>query len=170
MKTELLINGKSVTLENLKPSPGSVRFTLNGQTYHFRSRRLEGGLSVLEEELAEGVWQASTGAAWASGKQGKTVAVGGLEARISEPSKTSASGAQASALAPLAPMPGLVRQVLVNKGDTVESGQTLVVLEAMKLQLALPAGGAGVVEAVLVKEGDMVPEGAELVRLTPTQK
>jgi biotin carboxyl carrier protein len=170
MNKTLTLNHQTVTLEDLQPSGGSVRFTLNGHAYHFRSRRLENGLCVLEEELADGVWQAGTGAAWAGGKQGKTVAVGALEARISEAGAgagASAATTAPSALSPVAPMPGLVRQVLVKKGDKVVSGQTLVVLEAMKLQLALPAGGDGVVDGVPVKEGDMVAEGAELVRLTP---
>ena len=170
MNKTLNINHQSVTLEDLLPAAGSVRFTLNGHAYHFRSRRLENGLCVLEEELADGVWQASTGAAWASGKQGKTVQAGALEARISEPTAGASANTATSALSPLAPMPGLVRQVMVKKGDKVTGGQTLIVLEAMKLQLALPAGGDGVVEAVLVKEGDMVSEGAELVRLAPAKK
>ena len=62
-------------------------------------------------------------------------------------------------------MPGLVRQVLVKKGDRVKAGQPLIVMEAMKLQTTLVAGGDGVVEAVLVKESEQVAEGAELVRI-----
>jgi biotin carboxyl carrier protein len=40
------------------------------------------------------------------------------------------------------------------------------VLEAMKLQLTLSAGGDGTVNEILVREGEMVAEGAELVRIT----
>ncbi len=164
MNKTLVINGAEVTLESLEQKAGSVHFSYNGKAYAFRSTRAEDGSFVLEEELTPGVWQRDSGGAWKSGKETRTVQVGGLEARITE-TLAANTGPAAGALSPLAPMPGLVRQVLVKKGDKVAKGQTLVVIEAMKLQLALPAGGDGVVEAVLVKEGELVAEGAELVTL-----
>jgi acetyl/propionyl-CoA carboxylase alpha subunit len=62
------------------------------------------------------------------------------------------------------PMPGRITRVAVASGDKVTSGQTLVVLEAMKMEHALTAPGDGLALAVLVAEGDQVPEGAEAVR------
>ncbi len=159
------INGNAISLEHVEHKAGSICFELNGKCYHFRAQRTENGAYVLEEELAEGVWQATTGGMWQSGKNLKTVQIGALEARISNAAHSAAASAQISALSPVAPMPGLVRQVLVKKGDKVSNGQALVVIEAMKLQLSLAAGGDAIVSAVLVKVGDMVSEGAELVTL-----
>jgi pyruvate carboxylase subunit B len=66
-----------------------------------------------------------------------------------------------------APMPGVVRGVLVAQGDPVEAGQGLVILEAMKMENELKAPAAGVVAAVRVAEGDAVSKGAILIELDP---
>ncbi len=64
-----------------------------------------------------------------------------------------------------APMPGLVLQVLVEPGQTVEEGQGLVVLEAMKMENELRAALSGTVAAVHVAPGDAVGKNALLVEL-----
>ncbi|XBQ15968.1 MAG: acetyl/propionyl/methylcrotonyl-CoA carboxylase subunit alpha [Oceanicaulis sp.] len=64
-----------------------------------------------------------------------------------------------------APMPGKVLALKVKPGDSVKKGQTLVVLEAMKMEHALTAGADGVVEDVPVREGAQVADGAVLVVL-----
>ncbi len=64
-----------------------------------------------------------------------------------------------------APMPGTVIGIAVAAGDAVESGQTLVTLEAMKMEYTVTAPGCGVVESVLVAVGEQVADGAELLRL-----
>src|SRR5664280_1233163 len=67
----------------------------------------------------------------------------------------------------LAPMPGGVVRVHVVVGDTVETGQPLVVLEAMKMEHAVHATTAGTVTEVLVAEGDQVETGRTLVVVEP---
>jgi 3-methylcrotonyl-CoA carboxylase alpha subunit len=62
-----------------------------------------------------------------------------------------------------APMPATVIGVHVAPGDRVSRGQTLVVLEAMKMELPLRASGEGVVRAVHCREGELVQPGATLV-------
>ena len=64
-----------------------------------------------------------------------------------------------------APMPGIVKLIRVRPGDSVEKGQALAVMEAMKMELTLSASRAGVVESVLVGEGEQVSAGAVLVML-----
>ena len=64
-----------------------------------------------------------------------------------------------------APMPGKVIQVLVKVGDTVESGDPLVVLEAMKMEQTLRAPHAGTIVEVRVQPDDQVDAGAILVGL-----
>ncbi|MBV0911420.1 acetyl/propionyl/methylcrotonyl-CoA carboxylase subunit alpha [Anianabacter salinae] len=63
-----------------------------------------------------------------------------------------------------APMPGLVKSVLVRAGDAVAPGQRLAVLEAMKMEHALTAAVGGTVAEVLVAEGAQVEAGAALIR------
>jgi|GEM_PF-754714 len=163
--TTLHINDKAIELEAVEKKAGEVRFTLNGKQYHYRSHKLADGSFALEEETAPGQWKRLTGGAWQGGKNIRRIQVGTLDARVSE-ILAGATTSSAGALSPVAPMPGMVRQMLVKKGDKVKQGQALVVVEAMKLQLTLSAGADATVDAILVKEGQMVPEGAELVKLT----
>ena len=65
----------------------------------------------------------------------------------------------------LAPMPGLIVRVNVAPGDTVEAGQGVVVMEAMKMENELRATGPGKVRSVEVAPGVAVEKGALLVAL-----
>lgn len=73
----------------------------------------------------------------------------------------------ASAGALSAPMPGLVIEVPVKPGDEVHCGQTLVVLESMKMQMQLRAAVEGRVAAIAVQPGQQVEKGTILVQIEP---
>jgi acetyl-CoA carboxylase biotin carboxyl carrier protein len=60
---------------------------------------------------------------------------------------------------------GTVWKIEVKAGDAVAEGQTVVVLESMKMEMPVESPSAGTVAAVLVKAGDAVEEGAPLVEL-----
>jgi biotin carboxyl carrier protein len=62
-----------------------------------------------------------------------------------------------------APMPGKVIRVLVKAGDKVESGQGLVVVEAMKMQNEIRSPKTGTIERVLATEGQAVNAGEALL-------
>jgi acetyl/propionyl-CoA carboxylase alpha subunit len=64
-----------------------------------------------------------------------------------------------------APMPGLIVRINVKVGDTVEAGQGVVVMEAMKMENELRATSAGTVKSVEVVPGAAVEKGALLVSL-----
>lgn len=164
MNLTLHLDGNPVTLEKLTRKAQEVSFTLNGKSHHFRSQKLPGGGYLLEREISPGVWQRLSGDAW-SARDAKRVQLGTWEAKISEQTKAAGHAQGESPLSPVAPMPGLIRQILVKVGEKVIKGQPLLVMEAMKLQTTLSAGGDGVVEALPVKEGDLVTEGTELVRV-----
>ena len=62
-----------------------------------------------------------------------------------------------------APLPGVITDILVAEGDEVKAGDTVIVLEAMKMANALQAEKAGKVSAIVVKVGQSVMEDAPLV-------
>lgn len=64
-----------------------------------------------------------------------------------------------------AQMPGQVVEVLVNDGDEVTSGQTLVVLEAMKMEIRVTAPTDGTVHGIFVNQGDVVERGQKLIEI-----
>jgi 3-methylcrotonyl-CoA carboxylase alpha subunit len=64
-----------------------------------------------------------------------------------------------------ATLPGLVVAIAVQEGDEVQSGTTLLTIEAMKMQNAVRAPQAGRVSAVAVAAGQAVAAGAPLLRI-----
>jgi biotin carboxyl carrier protein len=64
-----------------------------------------------------------------------------------------------------APMPGLVLNLLVVPGQKVSKGDSLLILEAMKMENVLKAPGEGEVKSILVKQGAAVEKGQVLVEM-----
>jgi propionyl-CoA carboxylase alpha chain len=82
-----------------------------------------------------------------------------------EPDDQAAAEALPAAGSLEAPMPGAVLRVEVEPGQTVEPGRTLVVLEAMKMELAVASPGSGTVAAVHVRPGELVSRGQPLIAI-----
>lgn len=66
-------------------------------------------------------------------------------------------------------MPGVVVEVLVKKGASVEKGEPLLILSAMKMQNEIAAPSAGIVKELHVEPGQAVSTGAKLVTLAPRE-
>lgn len=62
-------------------------------------------------------------------------------------------------------MPGRVTRILVNEGDAVRKGMSLLILEAMKMENEIQATADGVVDRIFVTAGQTVESGAELVHV-----
>ena len=89
-----------------------------------------------------------------------------LDERTRAIRELSGLSAAASGPAPLkAPMPGMIVRVAVNVGDKVVPGQSLVVMEAMKMENELRATAAATVKAVLAVAGTAVEKGALLLEM-----
>ena len=129
-----------------------------------------GGVVAAGDEAVVTARGADTAANTAAG-DGSATAVGGLhvlhEGRawfVTLPGRAVEDGDAGAALTRVtAPLPGKVVKTAVRSGDRVERGATLVVLEAMKMELSVEAPRAGVVAEVTASEGEQVAEGAVLV-------
>jgi biotin carboxyl carrier protein len=65
----------------------------------------------------------------------------------------------------MAPMPGLVLDILVEVGSMVSAGDPVLILEAMKMENIIKAGGDGRISNITVKKGNAVDKGQLLVEL-----
>ena len=69
----------------------------------------------------------------------------------------------------VAPMPGMVVKVEVKEGDRVESGQGVIIVEAMKMENEVRAHSSGLVTSIHAKKGEAVEKGQILVDLGPLE-
>ncbi len=67
----------------------------------------------------------------------------------------------------LAPMPGTIINILVNEGDEILEYQEVVILEAMKMENAIPSPDAGVVNEIKVTVDDKVSTNQVLIIIDP---
>ena len=78
---------------------------------------------------------------------------------------TQPAAAAASGKPVVAPLPGTINEIKVKVGDKVNAGDTVVVLEAMKMQNNIDAETSGTIASINVNKGDAVMEGDTLVTI-----
>ena len=139
--------------------------TMNGKKYEVEVERMSAFHMLTREEIASGV---STPVQPVAAPAPKAVAPTPAAAAPAPAPKAAATPAPAAATpAPAAkaapggtsvtsPMPGSVLGVKVNVGDKVSAGQTMFVLEAMKMENEIVAPVDGTVASINVKTGDTV--------------
>ena len=81
-------------------------------------------------------------------------------APITKPAAAAASGKPV-----VAPLPGTINEIKVKVGDKVNAGDTVVILEAMKMQNNIEAETSGTITGINVNKGDAVMEGDTLVTI-----
>ena len=64
-----------------------------------------------------------------------------------------------------APLPGVVTEILVKLNQEVSSGDTLCILEAMKMQNAIVAENGGKITEIFIKQGDNVSTNQDLIKI-----
>ena len=75
------------------------------------------------------------------------------------------TAAAASGKTVVAPLPGTINEIKVKVGDKVNAGDTVVILEAMKMQNNIEAETSGTITSINVNKGDAVMEGDTLVTI-----
>lgn len=167
MKLNAEIEGERTALE-VKREGARVFAEVDGRRYELEAR----GVGAGEYLLIHGgrVYACRVGAEpGAEGRGALRVSVGAREygVRLSDPKHLRGTGAGAGEQGGLAqvkaPMPGKVVRVLVEAGQAVESGQGLVVVEAMKMQNELKSPKSGIVAELRAETGATVNAGEVLV-------
>ncbi|WP_420382761.1 acetyl/propionyl/methylcrotonyl-CoA carboxylase subunit alpha [Novosphingobium sp.] len=130
---------------NAPPVPVELRLD-DGETVH--AVMLGGAGSGSITPTSRGILASESGATW-----------------LITPWRPAAAGAEDGAGAIIAPMPGLVTSVMVAIGDHVAKGQTLLTLEAMKMEQAIKSPVVGTVAELPVRAGQQVGAEAVLVRI-----
>jgi biotin carboxyl carrier protein len=87
----------------------------------------------------------------------------GLSLKRAGETDAAASGGAKKALRIRSQMPGKIVRIQIKEGDTVQKGDALLVMEAMKMENEIRAAQTGVVKAVKVSVGQAVETGADLV-------
>ena len=147
------------------------RYLLHGRKHEVRVSRTVKGWSAVVDGVENGA--ASLGRDWSAQAFARGVVVTHNDRRwvfLRERRRRTGAGRSRSSGANVlrAPMPGTIIEVLVSVGDEVEAGQTLAVMEAMKIEHLLTAPSGGVVTAVHTSAGASVDEDAVLIELGAT--
>jgi glutaconyl-CoA/methylmalonyl-CoA decarboxylase subunit gamma len=129
--------------------------TVDGQTY-----------TVQVEEVAQNSKPASTTAPASAAPVEQAPEAAEVKPLVNNKPQEAPKPASVGGSSVNAPMPGSVLEVKVSVGDSVNEGDVLVVLEAMKMENELTASQAGTVGQVLVNKGDTVNSGDPLIVLT----
>ncbi len=168
--------GEELVTLNVEPDGDGWRVRLpDGSEHRFTAaRRVEDVLQISATEVTQTDAETATVGErvfripFARSTEGVAFAFEGMAytfhtptVRAPERKATAASGALT------APMSGVVADVLVTVGQTVEARQPLVVLEAMKVMTTLEAPFAGTVTALTVQKKQQIAHGAAVVEITP---
>ena len=97
----------------------------------------------------------------------QTVKPAAAAAPVAAPAAAPAAPKKASGAgtAITAPLPGVITSIEVKEGDQVKAGQTVIVMEAMKMANNITAESDGTVKAILVQQGAQVQSGDALIEI-----
>lgn len=155
---------------------GKYNFRINGHDYQVDVNSVEGGIADVtvngtdyKVELADAVPAPAQQAARPA-PQATFTAAPAVTPQATAPAAQTAQTATASAPqgkgeVVTAPLPGVILDIKVKVGDVVKAGQTVAVLEAMKMENEIEATASGTVTAVNAGKGDSVLEGAAIITI-----
>lgn len=155
---------------------GKYNFRINGHDYQVDVNSVEGGIADVtvngtdyKVELADAVPAPAQQAARPA-PQATFTAAPAVTPQATAPAAQAAQTATASAPqgkgeVVTAPLPGVILDIKVKVGDAVKAGQTVAVLEAMKMENEIEATASGTVTAVNAGKGDSVLEGAAIITI-----
>lgn len=150
---------------------GKYNFRINGHDYQVDVNSVEGGIADVtvngtdyKVELADAVPAPAQQAARPA-PQATFTAATAPQTTAQATQTATASAPQGKGEVVTAPLPGVILDIKVKVGDVVKAGQTVAVLEAMKMENEIEATASGTVTAVNAGKGDSVLEGAAIITI-----
>ncbi|GAB4341392.1 MAG: biotin/lipoyl-binding protein [Calditrichia bacterium] len=139
------------------------KITVNGNTYNIQIKKLQTDTAIVEVDGQE----YEVGVERKLKRHTGPLDVKPIKQVVSTPapSATPAAAPTGTGKEVVAPLPGLITAVLVKEGDSVKAGQTVIKMEAMKMENEINADKTGTVKKIFVKEGESVLEGAPLIEI-----
>lgn len=153
------INGQEVKVQNFTTQDGVVSFSLSGKNYSYKLIMSENGSLVIDDGTR---FNAHIGSPNADGE--RIVMTKGREAFISPSGKKSRS-AKAHAGGLTSPMPGKIFKIVKEVGSVVKKGETILILEAMKMEHSIRSDKDGKVKKIFFKTGELVQGGVTLAEV-----
>jgi 3-methylcrotonyl-CoA carboxylase alpha subunit len=154
--SELMINGQKVAFKSNRAFE-EVSIDLEGKSYSFNLAGTTPNGLILK--MGERLFQVPI----VSKREDTHLIVGGKDVLLKSASRKKKKGEGEGHM--LSPMPGKILSVLVKSGDSVKKGDTLLIMEAMKMEHAIKASKDGIVVKVFFEEGQQVEGGIELVEM-----
>ena len=139
------------------------KLKINGNDYAVTVNEVDGSMAEVEVNGTPFKVEFDKPVKKAAAPVAKPVAKSAAPAPAAAPVAKPAAPAGGAGTAVTSPLPGVILDVCVKEGDAVKRGQTVMVLEAMKMENAIEATADGTVTAIKVGKGDSVLEGAPLV-------
>ena len=155
----------------LNPSGENYIVVVADKKYLVEIVRVNGGqgrmdLRITDMESSVSIRESVTKSAYVSSDMAKRwVTVNGQTLMLTKTSGAKQGVRHDHAGGLIAPMPGQIRSVSVSVGDAVKKGQTLLTMEAMKMEIRIQALKDGVVKSVSVKQGQTVEREQILVEV-----
>jgi biotin carboxyl carrier protein len=166
MKTTLYAGEEALVLDYTQ-SGDLYEFTLNEQTGQVQLISVRNGaVTFLVDGQAVQAHVATHGARILVAIEGRVYEFSRAQDSHSRKRKSQTGGWEPEIRSP---MPGKILEVRVGQGDEVESNQTLLVLEAMKMENALASEGKARVKTIHVAPGELVELGQVLIELEPLE-
>jgi biotin carboxyl carrier protein len=137
------LDGNTLDANAVEVAPNIFSVLLSGDSHQIRIAPRPDGTLTLHTGLAEYHAEVSDPRSWRGRRQGAVEAEGRQQIT--------------------APMPGKVVRLLVKQGDSVEAGQGLLVVEAMKMQNEIRSPKSGKIEKLFAQEGQPVNAGEVLL-------
>lgn len=158
MKTQFDYNSQTYSID-LTPSGKNYRLLLGDKMVAVEVLRADDGRLdlLIDGKVVSAMVSLEGTKCW--------VTLNGQTLLLTKSSGVNKSGGHAAG-ALVAPMPGQVRAVQVAEGQAVTKGQTLVVVEAMKMEIKITAPGDGVVKGLFVKVGQTVEREQKLLEIS----